>query len=169
MILNLLARFLAVPRVADWLIGRAMRTPYYHLEGYQERYWLFNAHDPVKRWSWLPSMRIHHILREDRDRHLHDHPWRARSFILKGEYWERRHVCYRECSELTTEEQEIFWRRTGTTASIPLGTFHSIDRVSVGGVWTLFVMFGYSNAWGFDVDGVKVPWREYLKVPENKP
>lgn len=24
----------------DWLIKRAMRTPYFHLEGYMERYWL---------------------------------------------------------------------------------------------------------------------------------
>lgn len=71
-----LARFLARPRVADWLIRRSLRTPYSHLvcnrdgtnrvvaHGYQlqpgesfymRRFWLFN---PYSREDNIPTLRI---------------------------------------------------------------------------------------------------------------
>jgi hypothetical protein len=31
-------------------------------------------------------------------------------------------------------------------------------------VWTLFITWRYQGTWGFDVDGSKVPWREYLGI-----
>lgn len=92
----LLARFLARRSVSDWLIRRAMRTPYTHIADdsgqivYMEHYWLFNPYPPFssgKRTglrSWLPSIRLHKILIRDQDRDLHDHPWNARTVILRG-------------------------------------------------------------------------------------
>lgn len=91
---NLLAKLLAIPAVSAWIIQRAGRTPYNHImsadgsETYMGRWWLFNPYDrnthQTKHW-WFPwSVRVHHIMRADQDRDLHDHPWNARTVILDG-------------------------------------------------------------------------------------
>lgn len=154
--------------IADYLIERSKKTPYFHLEGYMNRWWLFNAYSPDKekdsaerykrKWpSWFPSIRIHHILREDRGRHLHDHPWNARTIILKGWYTERRLIEGKWGDKHIVESN----RTKGQTARILFGQYHSIDEVSPGGVYTLFFTWKYGGTWGFLVDGKKVPWREY--------
>lgn len=161
---NLIARFLARPAVANWLINRAMKTPYMHIEKdgdvYMERYWLFNSYErgPTQqersKYPWFPwNIRIHHICRPDQDRHLHDHPWNARTFILKGYYDEERVDGCR-------------LRVSGTTAKIRFGEYHRIFLVSKGGPWTLFITGPYQGTWGFLVNGVKVKWREYLGLDQ---
>jgi len=158
---HLVAAFVSRPVVAGWIIRRAMRTPYFHLQGYMDRWWLFNPYASdtsvqdalrgrAKRWNWLPSIRLHHILREDLASHLHDHPWNARTILLDGWYIERR------------EDRAPRVLRAGDTAAIAFGEYHHIERVSEGGVWTLFFTWQYGGTWGFRVDGEKVPWRVYV-------
>lgn len=154
--------------VAEWLVRRSLRTPYRDLDGYMTRNWLFNAYPSstdgdddargkAKRFAWLPSIRVHHILREDRAEHPHDHPWDARTIILRGWYIER------------PEGELPRVRRTGDTGAIKFGAFHHIERVSDGGVLTLFFTWRYGGGWGFLKDGVKVPWREYVAMhPERE-
>ncbi|RZJ24771.1 MAG: hypothetical protein EOO54_08365 [Haliea sp.] len=161
------ARIASQPRVARWLIARAQRTPYTHITSadgqsvYMGRWWLFNAYrerpDGGVRsapWEWLglPSIRVHHIRRADQDRHLHDHPWNARTIVLAGSYVEVR------------PGGAVHVRDTGYTGRLLFGQFHRIDSVSEGGVWTLFFTWRYRGTWGFDVDGRKVPYREYLNL-----
>lgn len=165
-------------RVSAYIIKRAMRTPYFHLPEYMNRYWLFNPYSkvdgvevtPIK---WLPSVRVHHILRRDNDRHLHDHPWDARTVVLKGFYAEER-LSERDHETLELvggwkPEREAFLRLPGYTGPINHGEYHTITSVSDGGVWTLFITFGYKSTWGFLVDGKKVPWREYLDMNPDGP
>ena len=167
----MITRLLARPAVVDWLIRRAQRTPYFHITGadgsvYMERYWLFNPYDKVQksRWrGWLPSIRLHRIVREDRDRHLHDHPWDARTVILRGWYIEERRVE----STLFKELVARYRRRAGDTATLRFGEYHRSDEGSSGGVWTLCITFKYRCTWGFLVDGKKVPWREYLGISKE--
>lgn len=184
------ALFVSRPFVADFLIGLAMRTPYSHITSadgadvYMRRYWLFNAYAtesgerveggaaPNGRSWWrklLPSIRVHHIVRADNDRDLHDHPWNARTILLFGSYLEERYAdetprgaAMRELRHPGSDEREYFMRKAGDTATLRFRQFHRIERVSPGGVWTLFITWRYAGTWGFDVDGVKVPWREYL-------
>lgn len=152
---RILAAICAWPPIAQWLIKRAKRTPYSHITSadgadlYMGRWWLFNAY----RWDWLPSIRVHHICRADQDPHLHDHPWDARTIILAGHYVEQR--------------EDGCWaaRFQGDTAAIKHGEFHRIALVPTGGVWTLFFTWRYRGTWGFLVDGAKVPYREYLRLP----
>jgi len=155
---RILAKVLARPAIAEWLIARAKLTPYQHImsadgtEMYMGRWWLFNpysreTHKPALWWCpW--SFRVHHILRPDEDRDLHDHPWNARTIILRGWYIEQR---------------QIMWRRRapGETARLNHGEYHRIDQVSPGGVMTLFITSKWRGDWGFLVNGVKVPWRTY--------
>ena len=153
---RIIAKVLARPAIADWLIARAKRTPYQHImsadgtEMYMGRWWLFNpysrqTHKPALWWCpW--SFRIHHILREDNDRDLHDHDDPALCGLNVP------------ASALATEFLD---RRPGDTASLNHGEYHRIDQVSTGGVITLFITSKWRGDWGFLVNGVKVPWRTY--------
>lgn len=163
---NLIWKFIAYivsrPLVYTWLIDRAQRTPYLHLEGYMFRWWLFNPYWGPSHWPWLPSIRIHHILRADLDRHYHDHPWDARTILLSGWYQERRLRFY---SDTALPLASTFERFHGDTASLKYGEYHRIEHVSIGGVWTLFITWKYQGPWGYYVDGVKVPHRIYQPRP----
>lgn len=170
MILNLITRLLARPAVTDWLIKRAKRTPYFHIYGdddslYMERYWLFNPYPKgadEKRWwkDLLPSVRLHRIVRKDQD--LHDHPWDARSFVLRGWYIEER-LEYPPYPGPDDFRLVTYYRVRGQTFVLKFGEFHRISQVSLGGVWTLFVTFKKKGSWGFLVNGRKIHWREYIK------
>lgn len=175
-----LARFLGRPAVANRLIRYAKRTPYMHLPSnedpsYMERYWVFNPYDRTTnkpRWGLLcpVSVRVHHIKREDTDRALHDHPWNARTIILRGWYEEKRllvgsdrqRMIDQQCDAISkllealdpgkAEVYEYFTREQGDTAALRFGEYHTITEVSEGGVYTLF----FSSNWKGDLsDAVK--------------
>lgn len=168
------AYFAAKPAIAAWLMHKSQPTPYTHITSadgksvYMGRWWLANPYgkdesgDPLPpRWKWLPSVRIHHICRPDHDRHLHDHPWNARTIILCG--W------YREIRLLKSGDNyppiEVDYERTaGYTGRLLFGEYHRITEVSPGGVWTLFITWKKRGTWGFLKEGKKVPWREYLGI-----
>lgn len=138
------AEFCARERVFAWIVERSLATPYYHLKRsptqlYMARYWLFNPYrdNDTKRRRWpLPiSVRVHFIAAPDEGPE-HDHPWAARSIILRGWYVEERdHVAY--------------LRGTGTTSTLKFGEFHKITQVSPRGCWTLFIMYQKRGGWGF--------------------
>ena len=73
----------ALAEKARELVAFASATPYSHLPGYMDRLWL----RPVEAGAPFAA-RLHHILRSDHDRALHDHPWPNASFVLSGGYWE---------------------------------------------------------------------------------
>lgn len=164
---RLLAQLLALPSVANWIIQRAKLTPYFHLDGYMERWWVFNPYNAdthVARHRWFPwSIRVHHILREDLGRHLHDHPWNARTIILRGWYEEQRLIRYKVAGDTLIPYQ----RRAGSTARIGFGEYHHISKVSPGGVFTLFISGPKQGEWGFLVAGKKILWRKYLSMEKT--
>jgi hypothetical protein len=126
-------------------------------ETYMRRFWIFNPYPASNQkfwWGrWLPSIRLHHILLPDADRHLHDHPWAFRTIVLDGYYVE--------------EKADGFYRRTaGETAGMKPEEFHRIRNISYYGAWTLFFTWKYQEPWGFQVDGKKIPSREYLANKE---
>ncbi len=157
---NTVARVLAIPAVADWIIHRAMKTPYFHLPGYMNRWWFFNGYDhsiggKIRPHPWFPwSLRVHHILRRDFDKCPHDHPVNARTFILKNHYVEER-------------DEGLYWREAGDSAAIKFGEFHNIVHVPPEGAWTLFILGRNKGEWGFRVNGKKVPWHDYLKSRDD--
>jgi hypothetical protein len=184
---QILARILTCsPRLVTWIIMRAQRTPYTNIPSrdgrgtYMERWWVFNPYgkdaegnELPARWSWLPSVRIHHICLPDGDRDLHDHPWNARTIVLRGFYVETQEHPHasnyssgRLLSLVCPTVSHI--RSTGYTGRLLFGQYHRIERVSEGGVWTLFFTWKYRGTWGFKVNGKKVPWRTYLGLEELK-
>ncbi|MEW6479747.1 MAG: hypothetical protein AB1455_09880 [Pseudomonadota bacterium] len=187
---SLIAKLITRPAVADWLIERAKRTPYQHITSadgqhvYMGRWWLFNAypgaygdHPQPRHIPWLPSVRIHYICRADQDRDLHDHPWNARTIVLRGWYREERpwsalvtpemeHISDRVV--IGGEERYVFDRAPGYTGRLLFGQYHRISEVSEGGVWTLFITGRKRGTWGFMVKGKKVPWRTYLGLDSQE-
>ena len=158
-----LARLLARPTALRWLQRLAARTPYFDIHGtdgstYMRRWWLLPKwclrFDPkcgaLMPKPWMPfSIRLHHIMRPDANRHLHDHPFNFRSILLQGWYVERRPDGGRTIT-------------AGETYRAPATRWHRISQLSEGGVWSLFIMGRRVNDWGFLVDGEKVPWQRYL-------
>lgn len=185
---SLIARVVSRPAVADWIIERSKRKPYYPItsrdgaEIYMDRHWLFNPYTKdadgnagPARLSWLPSIRVHHIMRADDDGHMHDHPWNARTIVLRGWYREERpwlvgDVVPKNCTKLIfshADDRMELTRTTGYTGRVLFDSYHRISSVSNGGVTTLWFTWRYRGTWGFLVGSKKVPWREYLNVPKG--
>lgn len=135
-------------RLASALIAYAQREPYFHLPGYMERYWV------IKPRRWFPwSVRVHHILRSDLDRHLHDHPWPWASLILRGGYF-----------EITPGARR--WYGPGSFRRAPATYRHKLILPEGTTTWSLFLMGRKSQTWGFYTEHGKVPWTEYLSASE---
>jgi hypothetical protein len=158
-----------IERLVDALIARAKRTPYEHLPGYMERYWL------VKPNSWFPfAVRIHHILRSDDDRHMHDHPWRWCSMILRGHYYELTPASHEDLSlrrrelVLHVDGERVAIRRynSGAIRIRQATARHKLVLDSGSSVWSLFIMGRQVQTWGFYTPEGKVPWFEYLNANE---
>lgn len=187
---RIVAWIVSRPRIATWVIERAKRTPYYPItrtgnivEVYMDRWWVFNPYGKpggvagkteAPRWPWLPSIRVHHIHRADDDDHMHDHPWDARTIVLRGWYHEERPIPRKgdSLSQIwdfpeVVDARETFARERGYTGPVKFNQFHRISQVSPGGVYTLWFTWRYQGTWGFLVDGKKVPWREYLGIPQQ--
>jgi hypothetical protein len=176
MIWKIIAWILSRPLVANWLITHAQKSPYTHIykngKPYMERYWLFNPYYVGQRdqerskYPWFPwNMRLHWIRQADQDKDMHDHPWNARTIILKGGYVECRQFgmqIYDKTGKLIQGDTKVFTRPAGATCKIGYGMYHKITHIQAGGAWTLFISGPYQGTWGFLVDGVKVQWRKYL-------
>lgn len=107
----------------------------------------------MRRWrildiSWLGGFRLHHIIRGDADRHLHDHPFSFFSIILRGGYNELLQYAKTE-------------RRISKTNSINKFSFHRITWTQPN-TWTLVFHTRKSKPWGFLVDGKFVEADEYF-------
>lgn len=164
----------ARPAVAAWLIRRAQRNPYSHIGDYMGRFWLFNPYDRVPgmvRIPFLPwAFRVHHICRPDGDRHLHNHPWNARSIILRGGYREQREASPEVAAEFadwvaafgSEAISEYYDRRPGDSFTIGADDYHAIRELFEGEAWTLFITSRWRHVWGFKVENRHIEHRDYL-------
>ena len=154
----------------DRIIQRAQRTPYFHLAGYMNRWWLVPYNTPSEPnsgpVSWRRpiakilqhfdiAVRVHEILRSDYERHPHDHPWWYVTVILRGNYIETR---YNDEGRLI----DVNHWGPGSVLFRKASSWHRLTLPERGSTWTLFIMGPKSRGWGFNVNGRKVPWREYL-------
>jgi hypothetical protein len=150
-------------KIVDRLITRAQRTPYTHLVGYMERFWVMNPYASgtyEKKRSWLPSVRIHHILRSDDDRAFHDHPWPYLTVVLRGGYWEIRPTY--DDSGLYMGNERV-WHGPGSILWRPANSWHRLELPEGETAWTLFTTGRHQQTWGFmRKPDVKMPYKEYL-------
>jgi hypothetical protein len=121
----------------------------------------------MRRWIFLlwrggPAIRVHHILRPDGDRALHDHPFTFLSIILRGIYLEERPAAQANWLHLVKATPE----RVETVRSLynfaRAEQLHRISMISEGGVWTLVFAGPKRRHWGFlTEDRGWVPWEQF--------
>jgi hypothetical protein len=151
--------------LVDRLIARAKRTPYFHLPGHMERYWLLKP----RWWTLGCSIRVHHILRSDSDRVLHDHPWPFMTVILRGGYLEERplfktppELLMKRMALLGVEPTVTTMHRPGSVLFRAATSRHRLVIPRWKTAWTLFFMGPRLQEWGFYTPEGKVPWGDYL-------
>lgn len=125
------------------------------------------------RWHVIPrnkyfNIYLHHFMRSDDDRALHDHPWRSCSILLDGEYiehtpegafWRRPGAFYlRKATAMHRielfKEQEVvttYWDypEGHSLYGQKYADFHYVDGKELP-VWTLFLTGRRTRQWGFD-------------------
>lgn len=123
------------------------------------------ADDPYLRRWWVtprgqgPATYLHHFLRSDDDRALHDHPWASVSILLDGSY--REHG---------PDGAEM--RNPGDVLVRAPEAAHRVELLTDAAgrpmpVWTLFLVGHRVRDWGFLCPQGWTPWQEFCAVTED--
>lgn len=114
---------------------------------YMVRYRFFNA----PRWLGGWGIRVHHILRSDVDRELHDHPFDFWSFIIAGPGY---------------VETTLAGARYYPRWSIVKRHAEDFHRLSLTApVWTIVIRGRIRRTWGFRLDtGHWMHWRDFSNM-----
>jgi hypothetical protein len=159
-------------RLAEALIRRITRRPPDRIIGGADAPYL-------RRWHVLPrnpwfNLYLHHFLRDDDDRALHDHPWAWASLMLAGGYYEHTIAAggihrrrWRQAGSLTVSGPrrahriELHKHATGVTT-------YDNDRENGGWIsrsvtcFTLFATGPRIREWGFHCpERGWVPWQAF--------
>lgn len=149
-------------RLAMW---KAPRWSLVHPDGsrYLTRSVLWGAdcldnHDP----DAVSHAFVHQIHMADGDRHMHNHPWAwSVAVVLSGGYTERRYQQGWTPSGMHSWEVSRTYL-PGDVNILRPDDYHSIASVLPNTV-TLFLAGRETHDWGFLVDGVHVPHRDYMQ------
>jgi hypothetical protein len=166
--------------LVNWIIKRALRTPYFHLKDkatgdtYMERWWLrqppgHGSHSSTyEKGKSGVGVRVHHIMRSDEDRAFHDHPWWSISIILRGGYWEIVPINQRQHRRLDLDYRKRVWRGPGSIVFRSATDRHRLEIPEGGDAWSLFIMGPWQRDWGFHTRSGWVNWRKYLGIPAGQ-
>ncbi|AEY69528.1 hypothetical protein AH2_00018 [Burkholderia phage vB_BceS_AH2] len=160
--------------IKKWLIRRAQRTPYFDLihDGalYMERWWLrkppghgehSSTYDKTKSGI---GIRVHHTVRSDRGRDLHDHPWWNISIVLAGGYWEIVPMSQAQPAAWDEHCYRRIWRGPGSIVFRRAGHRHRLLVPKGDSAWSLFIMGPWKRDWGFHTREGWSYWRNYIGV-----
>lgn len=101
------------------------------------------------------AIRLHHFLRSDEDKCLHDHPWPFVSIILRGGYYEET-------------EEGTHWRRRGSVLRRPAEWRHRVLIPYGRHAWTLVITGTECRNWGFWTNEGWRSWRIFLDLKRQK-
>jgi len=156
------------PRLVEWLLSVAQRTPYEHLGKYMQRWWLLppavkpehpefrSIRNQVRRLR--RNARLHLIMRADQEPYPHNHPWEFRTLVLRGWYVEELLL------KDGTVTRNVVW--AGQSYKRTPDQFHRIVAVAPGGVLTLVLHRTKkpTSWWGFLVNGKCIHWRIFQEI-----
>ena len=167
-------------RLVDRLISWAMARQYYSIvrdgQTYMERGWILKPNgmktkgEPLRRLLPDWGVRVHHIVRDDPDEAMHDHPWFNVSVVLRGGYFEvvpadqKQHPLW----DASYSGHARAWRGPGSVVLRKPSTRHRIVLGPSGEAWTLFITGPWKKDWGFYTTRGWVFWRTYLAEKERK-
>jgi hypothetical protein len=134
-----------IKRGIQTLLGRS--DIYFGASLYMER-WM-----TPRFWNKLPRIRLHHIMRSDSDREMHDHPFDFTSIILSGGY---------------TEHRPDGSRRFYGPGSIVRRKAEDLHRLELDvPAWTICITGPKRRDWGFMRDGVWTRWQDFVYEREQ--
>lgn len=130
------------------------------------------------RWAIntpLFGVKLHHILRSDEDRDLHDHPWSFLSVILRGGYWEHQAtepltgpVTDPRCDlRYTATGRPVTTRRWYGPGSVlwrPSPSPHRLELPAGQSAWSLVITGPKNREWGFRTICGWIPSGEYWRA-----
>lgn len=121
--------------------------------------WSLYAHhlgDYMHRWilrtPW-GTLRLHHILRSDADRHLHDHPFDFTSFLLTGGYTEE--------TPGKGEMRQVKWWPRFSVVRKKAEDLHKL--ILEKPLWTFVISGPKTRAWGFQTELGWINHKEYVE------
>lgn len=117
----------------------------------------------LARWWVIPRNRffniyLHHFLRSDDDRALHDHPWWNLSILLRGAYTEHT------ISDGGVNVRHV--RKAGCWKFRYASHAHRIE-LHDGPCWTIFVTGPRIREWGFHCPQGWRHWRIFTNQADN--
>lgn len=127
------------------------------------------------RWAFttpLFGIKLHHILRSDEDRDLHDHPWSFLSLILWGGYWEHRafiesHNCKYDIRLAGKPVTIRRWHGPGSVLWRPAPSPHRLELLLGRSAWTLVFTGPKKREWGFRTVCGWIPWTTYWRAKQE--
>lgn len=139
--MSLTARLLKIAesRPPDFLIGGSEKP-------YMRRWWVIPRNK-------IFNVYLHHFIRSDDARALHDHPWWNLSILLVGRYTE-----HTIGAGGTGHKVEY---RAGNLKFRTARYAHRIE-LTHGECWTIFITGPVIRVWGFHCPKRWVPWREFV-------
>jgi hypothetical protein len=112
----------------------------------------------MRRWWVIPRNRVfniylHHFLRSDDDRALHDHPWWNASLLLDGQY-----------TEHTISAGGVNHHTLFGAGAIKLrgGTYAHRVELTDGPCWSLFITGPNYRSWGFHCPQGWRHWKDFV-------
>lgn len=142
----------------DWIFRRTRdaRPPDVVIGGSERPY--------LRRWWLIPRNRflnvyVHHFLRSDDDRALHDHPWVNCSLLLQGEYTEHT------IAAGGINRREIL--KAGAWRLRASGRLSHRVELHAGECWTVFLTGPVYREWGFHCpDAGWIHWRKFTAADD---
>ncbi len=129
---------IADSRAPDFVIG-GTDSPYLR------RWWI------IRRNRFF-NIYLHHFLRSDDDRALHDHPWLNCSYLLEGTY-----------TEWSIAAGGVHHKRVAKPGSLKFRRALTAHRVELhaGPCWSLFLTGPVIREWGFHCSAGWRPWQVF--------
>lgn len=103
------------------------------------------------------NLYLHEIRRSDEDRHMHDHPWHFKSFILSGSYSEQASF-YPDYDALVFETL-----LPGDLVEHDARDVHKLKLRSPV-VWTLVLTSGRERVWGYRTANGWIDFKTYRQL-----
>lgn len=109
---------------------------------------------------------LHHVIRSDDDRALHDHPWWNVSIVLQGGYYEEVPVIPGMYAYGWRHTKKT-WRGVGSVIYRKALSIHRliISPYAPKETWTLFITGPKIREWGFWCPSGWKHWRVFCNVP----
>ncbi len=144
-------------KAVDKLIAHVQKTPYLHLTGYLERFWLVK---PSKHFPF--TVLVNHFLVSDQHDELHDHPWDNLSIVLRGGYLEVQPADQKQHPVQDATLTRDRWVRPGEVVFRRATDRHRVQLPVDDTSWSIFIMGPKKRSWGFHTVEGFVNWRDFF-------